>query len=77
MSLEMLLGGLGLRELILMAGIVLLMAGVSRLMGTQQPPSTSGDFDGAEEANARRYLDRLLGPAGSRVVPISSRLKRL
>lgn len=66
MSLEMLLGGLGGPELILIAAIVLLMAGVSRLTGTQQPPSTR---PAAEEASARGYLDRLVGPAGSRVTP--------
>ena len=57
-----LLGGFGGRELILVAGISLLLAGVSRLTGfsrMEAHPRTEG-------ASARAYLDRLLGPQRSR-----------
>jgi hypothetical protein len=56
------LGGLGWRELILMAAIVLLLASASRLTGFSKK-----SHHGAEQASSRAYLDRLLGPARSRI----------
>lgn len=57
------LGGLGWRELILMAAIVLLLAGADRLTGF----SREGSQHRTEWASSRAYLDRLLGPARRRV----------
>jgi len=57
------LGGLGWRELILMAAIVLLLAGADRLTGFSREKSHRK----AERASSRAYLDRLLGPARSRL----------
>ena len=59
MNSQMLLGGLGGPELILIAAIVLLLAlaGRIRVSSRWQAPA------GAERPPSRAYLDRLLGPA--------------
>jgi hypothetical protein len=65
----MLPGGLGGRELILIAALVLLMVGVSRLTELQRARATVASHNGVDEPMARAYLDRLVGPASSRARP--------
>ncbi len=54
----MLLGGLGVDELVLMAAVALLMGAVGRLMGLQRARSTEQSHSRVDGAP---YLDRLLG----------------
>jgi hypothetical protein len=58
--------GLGGRELILIAAIALLFAGVSRLSGLEETRSIR-ESHGVDGVRSRAYLDRLLGPARIRV----------
>jgi hypothetical protein len=67
MDSQMLLGGLGGRELILIVAIALLLAGASRLTRLQRARSTEGTREGVDGASSRAYLDRLIGPARGRV----------
>jgi len=57
------LGGLGGRELILIAAIAVLLVGVSRLAGLPRARPTAQSHHGVGGAQSRAYLDRLLGPA--------------
>jgi hypothetical protein len=64
---QMPFGDLAGRELLLMAAIALVLATVSRLTKLQRTRSTEASRNAAERASSRAYLDRLLGPAQSRV----------
>ena len=66
MNTQMLLGCLGGHELILIAVIVLLMVGVSRLMDLERFPSRV-EGRGPHQASSRAYVDRLPSPERSRV----------
>jgi Sec-independent protein translocase protein TatA len=60
--------GFGVNELVLIAAITVLLVGVSRLTRLQPVRATGEGLSGtAERASARAYLDRLIGPAQSRV----------
>jgi hypothetical protein len=63
-------GGLGGRELGLIAAIALLLAGVSRLKAFEWARSPGESHRGVEGAPSRAYLDRLLGPARSCVAAL-------
>lgn len=54
----MLLGALGGRELMLIAAIAVLLAGISRVMGLHQARSHPHEV---HRAPSRAYVDRLLG----------------
>jgi hypothetical protein len=59
MNSQMLLGGFGGPELILIAAIALLLAAASRFRGFSRAPAQGG----GERAGGRAYLDQLIGPA--------------
>jgi hypothetical protein len=56
----MLLGALGGRELMLIAAIAVLLAGISRVMGLHQASSSLPPHE-VHGAPSRAYVDRLLG----------------
>jgi hypothetical protein len=56
----MLVGGLGGRELMLLAAIVLLLVAVTRLTGPRRAPSTEPGQP-VDRPPSRAYIDRLLG----------------
>ena len=57
------LGGLGWRELVLVAAIVLLLVQTSLLTALRPTPATEGRRNGVGPEGSRDYVDRLLGPA--------------